>query len=341
MVVGEGPAGGEGGGGVEAVDEGLEVGFVLLATGFFLAAVGGGQRVIHFIERAIRVEAVALEHSFVAVLDHVEHAVERAIAVDADRESEVVDAAGAQGDLMRQRVAGAGLVGVVGQDVDILDFAIGGFRPGEAVVGVEIEVMAFLGESGGALAVEIDGDVVIKPTEMIQGAAGARRRAGRRRIFDELVHHRQRAGGLAGVERDRAEVAVGIQRIGKRRRGAGVAVDVGRLEAPAEHLAGGGAVGRQAGGEDTVAGDRIRRHAIVGEREERFRAELRPPGDARAGGVDGVQRAADPHGERLRRACAVAGGPRQAGGGLVEDRADRARTAIRRAGGGRREIPRR
>ena len=326
VVVGVGAAGVEGQRGVERGGHRGEVAVVLVLPGLLLRA-GGQVLGVDLVEGAFAIETVAVEQAVVAVLDEVHHAVEGAVELGADGKGEVVGGAGQLGHLVAQGVAGLGLVGVVREQVEVFDRAFA-FLPDEAVVGVGIEVVAFLGEAGGGLAVDLMADVVVEAAEVVAGTAeGGGGGAVGGRSFDEPFEDRQLAGGGGRVRGHGAEVLGRIGGVGVGGELRDVAGVVLGFEAPAEHLAGGRGGGREVGGIDAVARGGVGPGAGVAEENGGgFRAPHRAMVGADGGDV--VLRLDDAHRDFHRRARGAAERARHQGigrGGVVNHRAGGAR----------------
>ena len=151
-------------------------------------------------------------------------------------------------DAVGQRVSLLGLVGVDGQQVDVLEARQVVLQP-EAVVGVEVEVVRLLGEAAGRLAVQVGADVVVELAVEPQRRAGARVggravRRGRKPVEDRQV------GGEGVVADDRPDVLLRVERGQERGPARRLARLVGGHHVPAHELA----HGRDAGGQHQAPG---------------------------------------------------------------------------------------
>jgi hypothetical protein len=216
-VVEEEGLAGVGVGQVHADDEGVEVGVAFELTVFLFDAgdgISGGiaHPVVHFVESAVLVEAGAFEVDVVGVFDEGVEPVEGTVETVVGEEAVVGGDAGFAFHFVGEVVADAGFVGVDGEEIDVLGAGLGGIRaPFEAIAAIAVDIVGFFeeGSAGGALAVEVDADVVVEFAVEEDGAAGAAGGGGGGWALDEAVDDGQ-LGVDGRVDGDRAEVLRGV-----------------------------------------------------------------------------------------------------------------------------------
>ena len=331
LVVGHDLAGGQWNRGIDGVNERLQITVVFVLARFLLGQVGVAQIVVELVKGAVGIEAIPFQHAIVAILHHIHDAVKGAVALDPDREREMVRGGGAAGDLMGEGVAEPGFIGVIAEQIDVLEFAGGVEVPDEAVIGVEIEVIAFLGKPEAALAMEIDPDVIVEQVEIIKRGASAFECVGGRDILDELVEHGELRARFVRIHRDRAEIVIAVFGIEVCRSPAQRALGVGGLEPPAEHLAGQEGGGGECGGVDSVTRDRVGWQPIVPHGDLNLGIEHDSVGEPYGPRCQWELRGVDPDRHAVGGARGLAQRSRQGGSGFRERRPE----AIALAVGGR------
>ena len=208
-----------------------------------------------------------------------------------------------------QRIPELRLVGVVGKKVHAanLFFTCGPFEP---VVLVEIEVVALFREALRGLPVKIYSHVVVEFSK-IENAAP---RAGRnRRCSGGVLHEPVEHGELRRVScirRDGAEVLVRVLsgdpvEVDEKRVCCGVVRAVLGDDPPADHLPGRQSCRGDWRRVDFVAGENVRRDAVVEHVHDRLRAPHRAVGDLH--GAYGVERRFYLRGYDERRAARAPG----------------------------------
>ena len=194
---------------IEIVDQGLQVAEVLPTPRLFFVATRAAKIVIHLVERAVRIAPQPFEPAVVAILHHVRDAEELGIPLHPYLESEMSQAPRFGNVIVSQRVAHPRLVAPVRHQPDVFDSRFAG-PVTEPVIGGEIEVVTFLGESARALATETDVHVVVKLTGVKEGGPRPGKRVGRSHVLNEQMHHRQRRLNR-GVDHDRPETRLRIE----------------------------------------------------------------------------------------------------------------------------------
>ena len=259
---------------IEVVDQGLQIAQVFVLAGLLLVAAGAAQIVVHLVKRAVGAAPQPRQPFVIAVLRHVRDAEKLPVALEPDGECKMTGRTGRGDHLVGERIAHFGLVGEIAQKPDVFHTRTAGAVP-ETMVAVEIQVVTLFGPAGGTLPVQANHDVVVELAEIIERTARAAKRVRRARIFHEKLHNRQQRLEPR-IGNHRAEVLLGIIRIGKQRPARAVTLCVGRGDTVTNQLPAASRASGKQRAPNAVPRGQVAVGAAVGHRHRRFRAKHDP-----------------------------------------------------------------